>query len=390
MVKDFQFSALPSIYFGNGGISRLPGLVKKFGTSIILVRGKSSLNQSSKFMNVLNELEIAGTHITTVYINEEPSPAIIDEVVNSNRDQHIDVVVGIGGGSVLDAGKAISAMMYKEESVKSYLEGVGHLDHPGSKLPFIAIPTTSGTGSEATKNAVLSETGPNGFKKSLRHDRFVPDIAVVDPELTLHCSPEITAASGMDCFTQLLEAYLSDKGSPYTDAIAFEGLKAIRDSLTTAYYQGDNPDARKGMSFAALSSGICLANAGLGTVHGFASSIGALYPIPHGIVCGTLMAVTNELNVSSLRKQNSNPTALNKYSAMGKLFLNEEGKSDNYYVDGFLSYLQQITRDLKLPDLKTLGVMEKDFELICANTDNKNNPVKFGVEELIEILEMRF
>src|SRR5512133_1837873 len=162
-------------------------------------------------------------------------------------------------------------MMYKQESVTWFLEGVGTMEHPGTKLPFIAVPTTSGTGSETTKNAVISNTGIKGFKKSLRHDNFVPDIAIIDPVLTVSCSPEITAACGMDCFTQLTEAFLSVKSGSLTDAIAIEGFKAIKRSLKKCYSDGHDLEARAGMSYAALTSGICLANAGLATVHGFAS-----------------------------------------------------------------------------------------------------------------------
>ena len=174
-------------------------------------------------------------YIASFNIEREPSPEMVDNAVAELTDDNADLVISIGGGSVIDAGKAISAMTGKSDSVTGYLEGIGTKIHPGTKLPFIAIPTTSGTGSEATKNAVLSSVGEKGFKRSLRHDNFVPDIALVDPDLTIQCPREITAASGMDCFTQLLEAYLSDKSCEYTDALAIEGLKAIKSSLTESY-----------------------------------------------------------------------------------------------------------------------------------------------------------
>jgi Alcohol dehydrogenase, class IV len=280
-------------------------------------------------------------------------------------------------------------MMHKSESVMEFLEGVGNKEHPGTKLPYIAIPTTSGTGSEATKNAVISQIGEKGFKKSLRHDNFVPDIALVDPELTLQCPQDISAASGMDCFTQLTEAYLSDKSNEYTDALAMEGLKAIKSSLIRSYTNGEDIEARGGMSFAALTSGICLANAGLGVVHGFASSIGGRYNIPHGLVCGTLMASSNEINVRELRKKTTNPDALKKYALLGELFLDEKGKTDNYYIDGFIQYLHKLTNDFQLPGLKKYGIEEKDIELICAITEVKNNPVNLTLKDLTEIVSCR-
>lgn len=390
MVKAFQFAALPIIHFQNGMLGSLPKIIKNYGNSVILATGKESLNQTGKFIELLNAFEMSGIVYHRVSIPGEPGPSIIDETVARYRNTKIDVVVGIGGGSVLDAGKAISAMMYKEESVMTFLEGVGDRNHPGTKLPYIAIPTTSGTGSEATKNAVLSETGINGFKKSLRHDRFVPDVALVDPELTLPCPRDITAAAGMDCFTQLLEAYLSVKGSAYTDALALEGLKEVEASLLQSFLNGDDISARTGMSFAALTSGICLANAGLGLVHGFASSIGGMYPIPHGIVCGTLMATANEINVRELRKTQTNPAALKKYALLGKLFLKQKGKTEAYYIDWFINHLHKLTQQLQLPCLKQYGLNEEDLVNICKITDGKNNPVKLGKEEMVEVLRGRF
>ncbi|MBE3086714.1 MAG: iron-containing alcohol dehydrogenase [Bacteroidetes bacterium] len=389
MVKPFQFAKVPKILFRNGMIADLPGIIKPYGKKIVLVTGKNSFIKSRNAGILFHEFGKAdiGYHIITV--TGEPSPDIIDLAVKNFNNEDINLVIGIGGGSVLDAGKAISAMMYKPESVMEFLEGVGNKDHPGTKIPYIAIPTTSGTGSEATKNAVISQIGENGFKRSLRHDNLVPDIALVDPELTLNCPPDITAASGMDCFTQLIEAYLSDKSNKYTDALAIEGFKSIKSSLKRSYTNGEDIEARAGMSFAALISGICLANAGLGVVHGFASSIGGMYNIPHGLVCGTLMAISNEVNVRELRKKSNNITALKKYAFLGELFLDEKGKTDKYYMDGFIRFLHDLTQELKLPGLRTCGLQEKDVELVCKKTEIKNNPIKLAVEDLIEIVLKR-
>jgi alcohol dehydrogenase class IV len=193
----------------------------------------------------------------------------------------------------------------------------------------------------------------------------------------------------MDCFTQLTEAYLSIKAIPYTDALALEGLKAVKDSLEKSYSDGSDREARAGMSFAALTSGICLANAGLGTVHGFASSLGGMFEIPHGIVCASLMAKTNEINVRQLRKSVDNPAALMKYAQLGELFLEEKGKDVNFYIEGFIQYLHSLTEKVRLPGLKGFGISEDFITQICLNTENKNNPVKLKAEDLAEILESR-
>ena len=388
-MKPFQFARVPKIIFGNGMISELPRYVQMYGDNIALVTGKSSFMNSIHAERLLDVLKGRNIGYKLISIPGEPSPADIDNSVKLLNAENIGLVVGIGGGSVLDAGKAISAMMHKTESVERFLEGVGELEHPGTKLPYIAIPTTSGTGSEATKNAVISKIGTNGYKKSLRHDNLVPDIALIDPELTFDCPPEITAASGMDCFTQLTEAYLSDKSNEYTDALALEGVKAIKLSLKRCCSDGHNIDARTGMSFAALTSGICLANAGLGVVHGFASSVGGMYNIPHGLVCGTLMAKSNEINVRELRKRHTNPGALKKYAFLGQLLLDEKGKNDDYYIDGFIGYLHKLTFELGLPGLKKCGIGEDDINAICAITENKNNPVKLSSEDLHEIISDR-
>ncbi len=389
MVKPFQFSRLPLIYFGIRKINLLPELIKRFGKDIILVTHQKSFINSPSAAELFSSFSNLGISCNHVIVDGEPSPELIDASVSRFKNVKIDVVAGIGGGSVLDAGKAISAMMYKQESVKEYLEGVGTGEHPGTKIPYIALPTTSGTGSEATKNAVISQVGKDGFKKSLRHDNFVPDMAIVDPGLTVSCPQSLTAASGMDCFTQLTESYLSGKGCEYTDALAWEGLKAIKSSLLRSYMDGTDQEARSCMSFAALTSGICLANAGLGAVHGFASSIGGMFNIPHGVICGTLMASANSINVRELRKNRINDTALNKYALLGRLFLDTKGRSDTYYIDGFIEYLRKLSEELRLPHLGQYGIEDKDLGSISRITELKNNPVILTTDDLNEILKER-
>ncbi len=387
MVKAFRFARLPEIIFRVGGISELPSLLKRFGEPVLLVTGRHSFTGSERGQNLLSALEKEKIAFSLMHIAGEPSPAVIDNATASYGERGIKCVVAIGGGSVLDAGKAVSAMLRVKGSVKDYLEGVGTLDHPGIKVPFIAVPTTAGTGSEATKNAVISEVGPDGFKKSLRHDALVPDIALLDPALTLDCPPGVTAASGMDSFTQLTEAFLSTKASEYTDAFAWMGLKAIKSSLLTAVKDGSDMEARTGMSLAALNSGICLANAGLGTVHGFASVLGGKYDLPHGLICGSLMAVTNRVNVRELRRKDPASPALAKYARLGELFLDTTGKSQEYYIDGFVEYLFELTSELGLHAQRGSGPDEKDLEEISARSGNKNNPVELSPENRLEILE---
>lgn len=386
MVKPFRFARLPLIFFGPGRINELPGIVSGYGRSVLLVTGARSFAGSAAAVSLQEQLEKRGIIIHRISVYNEPSPEVIDETVQRFRGNEPDAVVSIGGGSVIDAGKAISAMLGKKESVIEFLEAVGDKEHAGTKVPFIAVPTTSGTGSEATKNAVISRVGRDGFKRSLRHENLVPDVALVDPGLTLNCPPEITAAAGMDCFTQLTEAFLSAKSNEYTDALALEGLAAINSSLIRSFTSGDDIDARSDMSFAALTSGICLANAGLGAVHGLAGAIGALFEVPHGVVCGTLMSAANELNVRALRKNGGGEAALAKYAVLGRVFADATGKNDSYYIDFFLDYLRAITFFLDLPKLGRYGISPADLEPVLAVPDLKNNPVKLSDEELQEIL----
>lgn len=390
MLESILHPRMPLILFREGKIKELHEEIKLHDNErIVIVTGQHSFISTPTASAFLERLESEGISFRIVKIPVEPTPEIIDNAVEDFNDWDAKLVVAIGGGSVMDSGKAISAMMFKGESVIDFLEGIGTKKHPGTKVPFIAVPTTSGTGSEATMNAVISRIGPYGFKRSLRHDNFIPDIAFIDPELTLTCPPDITAASGMDCFSQLTEAYLSVDADGYSDSIALEGFRSLKKSLLKCYLDGSDIKARSAMSFAALASGLCLTCAGLGAVHGFASSIGGMFDIPHGIICGTLMADTNEMMVRKLRKTGNDPVTLEKYAILGEIFLDEKDKSNDFYIDGFISYLHEMTDRLRLPGLKSSGMDGNALDHICTITDVKKNPVAFNKDELMEILSKR-
>lgn len=385
-MKAFSFAATPQLHFGAGKISMLAGITQTYGNKILLVTGAQAFERSPWGASIRQQLDVPGGIVQHYRIEGEPSPMMIDDAVNRYSGQGIHVVVAVGGGSVLDAGKAIAAMLPLHEPVKDYLEGVGAHNHPGSKVPFVAVPTTAGTGSEATKNAVLSEVGEHGYKRSLRHNNFVPDVALIDPALAVTCPPATTAASGMDAFTQLLESYLSTTATPLTDAWALEGLRHIAHALPTAYQQGDNVEARSSMALAAYLSGVTLANAGLGVVHGFASAIGGYVAIPHGVVCSALMPAANRVTVRKLQASGGEE-ALGRYAIVGKMFTGQASKSDRYYIDHLLGTMEAWASDMKIPRLGAYRVTSTDALRIVAATDNKNNPIKLNAEELTEVLQ---
>jgi alcohol dehydrogenase class IV len=300
--------------------------------------------------------------------------------------------MAVGGGSAIDAGKAISAMLLEGGSVMDYLEGVGAgAKHSGTKVPFIAIPTTAGTGSEATKNAVLSRVGPGGFKKSLRHDNFVPDIALIDPELALPCPADITAACGMDALTQLLESYVSTGASPITDALALNGLEYVANNLVPASSSGAGDiEVRAGIAYASLLSGITLANAGLGVIHGFAAAIGGLFPAPHGVVCGTLLGEVTRANIEWLLKEKgAEDESLRKYAKAGAVLAGRETGDIAGDCDLLMETIDEWARILDLPLLGEYGVGISDIDGILEETSLKKNPAALGKEEMRIIIESR-
>jgi len=364
-------------------------LLKDHGNRILVLTGFRSFKQNPEIQRMFSLLDQRKFTLHFESISREPTPSDIDGITQKYEPDSIDIVLAIGGGSVLDSGKAVSAMLPAGGSVRDYLEGVGTKTHSGAKKYFVALPTTAGTGSEATSNAVISETGANGFKKSLRHENFVPDCAVVDPVLALNCPADITASSGMDAFTQLVESYVSLKANSYTDALALDGIARIKDSITNAVSNGTDLEARSGMAYAAFISGITLANAGLGLTHGFASSIGGFFFAPHGTICGTLMGTVNRFNITMLLQQDGISVTHNKYATLGKLFSGEHDRDLNWYMNFAADYMEILTEKLQIRRLGDFGITGQDLDRIAAVTDHKANPVKFDREQLTEILKTR-
>lgn len=391
----FQVTRLPEIRFGSGVFDDLPELIAAQGQQILLVTGRRSLQQTPRWRQLLDGLAEYGVAWRHVVVDGEPSPSVVDTAVAEHKGGAFGAVVGIGGGSVLDAAKAIAGLLLSGTSVLDHLEGVGRgLPYAGPAVPFIAVPTTAGTGSEATKNAVLSRRGPDGFKKSFRDARLVATIAVVDPSLLGSCPKALLAANGMDAFTQLLESYVSLRASPFTDALASSGMQAFRDGFWPAWTPGD-PLAQQGyqkLAYASLCSGITLAQAGLGSVHGLASPLGAFFPIPHGVVCGTLVASATRQNIAALRARDPNNPALRKYAEAGVLLGAEMYASEQAAQDGLVGLLEEWTDRLALPRLGTFGMRDTDIGRVVANCRGgsmQTNPLVLTDDELDNLLRSR-
>jgi alcohol dehydrogenase class IV len=383
----FQVSRIPYLHFGAGARHNLIAICKKYGKNLLLVTGKSSFDNSSIGIELSNQLHREEFNIERCSIANEPSANDIDSIVGFVKKKKIHCVVSIGGGSVIDAGKAVSAMIPVDGGIEDYLEGIGLKNHSGEKIPFIAMPTTSGTGSEATKNAVISKLGENGYKKSLRHNNFIPEYAIIDPEFTLDCPPDITASTGMDAFTQLVESFLSTQSNVFTDNLALDGIRRIIHSLEKAVVQGNDIEARENIAYAAYLSGVTLANAGLGVIHGFAQPLGSMFSIPHGVVCGTLMGISNRITYEKAFRDNQYVSIQQKYHQLGNL-LSDNNKPENLAYQ-FINYLESLTQRLKIKYLSEYGIKESDLKNVARQTGLKNHPVSLSEEDLLVILKSR-
>ena len=394
----FSIARLPRIEFGRGVFNKTAKLVSSFGKHVLIVTGAASLQKTEHWSLLISSLEAQSIKFSHCKVLDEPSPQYVDETVKEFANQDIDVVLGVGGGSVLDAAKAIAGLLKLNNSVMDYLEGVGpELSYPGPAVPFIAVPTTAGTGSETTKNAVLSVQGEDGFKKSFRDDKLVAEYAIVDPALLTSCTPDLIAANGMDALTQLMESYVSLRANVMTDALAISGLRAARDGLLTWYKQGAVAhDAQDKMAYAAMLSGITLAQVGLGSVHGLASPLGAFYPIPHGVVCGTLVATATEINIQAMLQREPANLALDKYARLGEVLCQkrhgsgETGREKAWHA--LTALLNDWTDTMRLPRLSNYTVKPDQLDKVVSHSRGssmKTNPIVLTDDEVKRILEMR-
>lgn len=394
MINTFSIARLPRIEFGTGALLKVTELLAQYDRRVLVVTGARSFTATGNWERLQREFSKHEIEWMLCTVAGEPSPALIDDAVRTYREHPIDVVLGVGGGSALDAAKAIAGLLRVEHSVMDYLEGVGpELPYQGPAVPLIAVPTTAGTGSEATKNAVLSVQGPDGFKKSFRHEKLVAEYALVDPDLLASCPPKLVAANGMDALTQLIESYVSIRSNTFTDALAISGLRAARDGLLPWYEYGPRAvEAREKMAYAALISGITLAQTGLGSVHGLASPLGAFYPIPHGIVCGTLVALATEINIQAMREREPDNPALGKYARLGEVLCQHRFRTKRDAWEGLVTLLGEWTERLELPQLAKFGLSTSGLDQVVAHSRGssmKTNPIVLSDDEVKGVVEGR-
>jgi alcohol dehydrogenase class IV len=379
---NFEFATASRIIFGPGSASQLGPIAKSFGGSALVILGGNTARAS----DLVAALKAAGVQCEIFSTSGEPTLETIERGRAEALRIECQVVVSIGGGSVIDSGKAIAAMATNEGSLLDYLEVIGKGD-PLQKpsLPFIAVPTTAGTGSEVTRNAVLGSPG-HKVKASLRSPFMLPRVAIVDPDLTIHLPPEITASTGLDALTQLIEPFLSSRANPMTDALCREGIpKGIR-ALPIAFRNGRDAAARCDMLLVSLFGGLALANAGLGVVHGFAGPIGGMFPAPHGAICAALLPAAMKANHSALAKRARECESLKRFAELGRLLTGAQNASPAVAVES----VRNLSQSLNVKALRHFGINPSHFpELIIKarqSSSMKSNPIVLEDQELTGIL----
>lgn len=386
----FDLRMPTTVLFGSGKINMLPKALERFGKRILFLTGQASLLSSGKYEMITDMMKDNGLTYKNIKIVCEPTVEMIDGLCSELDPKDYDVIVAVGGGSVIDAAKALRVMLFEQGSVVDYIEGIGSQRLSGQRLPLIAVPTTAGTGSETTSNAVIARYGNEPFKRSLRHIRLMPNVAVIDPELTLSCSYPVTMYSGFDAFCQLIEAYVSADATPYTDILVVEGLTKLNESFADVCTKGgDDIILREKMSYASWLSGVGLQNSSLTALHGLASSIGGLYDIPHGEICAALIFEATLMNMRRVQFFEAYSESKAKYAQIGSILSGIDYSYDkaDVLLRAVSEYLQKITVKLKVPNLSQLGVKKDDFYKIVTNVRQNGNPVQLAETELTEILE---
>ena len=381
-MTSFEFATATRIVFGSGCTSQLVEVALGLGRSRpLMVTGHSTARASA----ILDQLEAAGFQPVTFSIAGEPTLEQVREGADQARD--CDLVIGVGGGSVIDGAKAIAALSANPGDPLAYLEVIGK-GQPleNTPLPFIAIPTTAGTGSEVTRNAVLGSPA-HGVKASLRSAKMLAKAALIDPDLTRDLPPALTASTGLDALTQLIEPYVSRRATPITDALCLDGIRRVAIHLPRAFADGHDAEARENMSLASLYGGVALANAGLGVVHGFAAPIGGRYEAPHGAVCAALLPHGMAANIQALRERAPAHSSLERYREIACLLTGDPGARPE---DG-LQWITQLCARLAVPKLRAYGITPRDIPDLVDNASRassmKSNPIVLSVSELRAVVE---
>jgi len=385
-MSSFEFNTPSRILFGRGQIDRLADLGPPFGSSAILIHAGD--NESWQVMRVAKLLEAKQIRLTLLRQSGEPKVEDVNAALLAAQRADCEFVVGLGGGSAIDVAKALAGLLGNGGSALDYLEVVGkgqRLTRPAA--PWVAIPTTAGTGAEATRNAVLTA---GTFKASMRSEHLLPKLAIVDPDLLLASKPEVIASSGMDALCQLIESYTSTGANPLTDDLALHGIQECAPVLAAAYEKPGRVELREPLAFAALLSGIALTNAGLGAVHGFAAPLGAHFPIPHGVICAALLPPVISTNFAALRAQQVDHPGLLRYAAIGKVIADDANLTPTQAIARLHSFTADLLRQLHIPALSNYGLREGDIpkmvELAKQSSSMKYKPVKLSDDALAGIL----
>jgi len=379
----FEFATANRILFRQGALKEAAPIAASFGRRALIVVGSTPDHVTP----LIEQLRAQGVTAVTFSVSAEPSIETVQAGMQVARRNDCDVIIGLGGGSAIDTGKAIAALSANPGDPLDYLEVIGRgqpLQH--TPLPYIAIPTTAGTGSEVTRNAVLASP-EHHVKVSLRSPLMLPRVALVDPELTYSLPPSITASTGLDALTQLIEPYTCNAPNPLVDAICREGMQRAARSLKRAYQAGGDVAAREDMSIAALFGGLALANARLGAVHGFAGPLGGLFPAPHGMICARLLPFVVEANIHALQRREPRSPLLQRYAEVAQLLT---GRSTAGASDA-IEWLHQLCADLNVAPLSQFGLTTQDIPAVVAQAQQassmKGNPLALTTEELSEILQ---
>jgi alcohol dehydrogenase class IV len=379
---NFEFATATEIVFGRGRLAELGRRARSLGTSALFVTGARS-ERWSRAVELLSE---AGIRTVPFAVADEPSTTLVERGVELARAERVELVIGLGGGSALDAAKAIAGLSPNPGAPLDYLEVVGSgraLERPS--LSSILLPTTAGTGSEVTKNAVLTAE-QHRVKVSLRGLGLLPRLALIDPELTFSVPPAITAATGLDALTQVLEPFTSNARGPLTDALCLEGLRRGSRSLRRAVADGQDAEAREDLALTSLFGGLALANAKLGAVHGFAGPLGGRFSAPHGALCARLLPEVMRANLEALRQQ-GDQAVVERYAVIARIFTS---RGDARPEDG-IEWVEALVHDLGIPRLAAYGATPDDFPALASQAKKassmKGNPVELSAVALVEILE---